>query len=109
MAIPGPNPPERPARRRPVRLWPLLVLPIVGLIVGIVSGHRSAVNAGFRNSAEPVIQGAKGLALGSVLMSVVAFGVLAVRLAVRRYTLRSMLFVVAAVALVLGAVRACGP
>lgn len=102
----GPGPPQR---RAPMRLWPLLFVPVLGLLAGIVAGNRSAVNSGHPNSVDYIFHAVTGLVAGSLLMSLLALGFLAVRLAVRQYTLRSMLIAVAAVALALGVIRACFP
>jgi hypothetical protein len=92
------------------RLWPLLFLPLIGAVVGIFvcpyldQFHSMAVGA--RGTTDPLMNAAYGLFVGNALMIVVAILVGGYRAARKRFTIRTILIVVALCAICLTLARA---
>jgi len=101
--------PRSSPRRPRHRLWPLLFLPLVGVLCGLSTGRRSAENLGLGGQAmfHVFVHTTTGLVAGSVLMTLIALGFLGARIGVRQFTIRSVLIAVAGFAVMLGLVRAC--
>ncbi|MDR3632903.1 MAG: hypothetical protein P4L84_03650 [Isosphaeraceae bacterium] len=107
--LPSSSPPGGSQRRPPLRLWPLLFLPIVGLLAGALSARMGVDHLDPPTGFHTAVAALTGLVAGSLLMALVALGFLAARLGARQLTIRSALIAVAVVPLAMGLVRACLP
>jgi len=87
------------------RLWPLLFLPLVGLVAGQYVGieqRRLPFDVG---RFDPMSSGAIGLLAGSGAMVASASIVLAYRVAQRRFTIGAILVTIAVIAVLLACAR----
>lgn len=113
MAVPTsetvPGSASKSRRRRPYRLWPLLFLPFLGALAG-VGAHRwlGAVreSAGGSSMNDIAMDAAFGFLVGTDLMIAAAACFAIYRAARRRFKIRSILILVAAVAVFLTLARA---
>ena len=101
-------PPLPIARTRPKRLplWPLYLLPFLGLGAGLI--HAKWVSTRIATQPVPlvfIVDAAYGLGAGIALMMSIAIVVLAYRVARQRFTISSMLVTVAIFSLFLGLIR----
>jgi hypothetical protein len=103
--MPGPLPSTKPKRKH-VRLWPLMLLPLVGLFTGYYFWReRIPLPFGIRWS-DPVTSTLFGLLGGCAAMVASASAVLACRVAQRRFTIGAILITIAVIAAILGWARA---
>jgi hypothetical protein len=103
--MPGPLTPKTPKRKH-VRLWPLMLLPIVGLVTGYYfARERIPLPFGVGRS-DPVTSTLLGLLGGCIAMVASASTVLAYRVAQRRFTIGAILITIAIIAALLGWARA---
>jgi hypothetical protein len=87
------------------RLWPLLFLPLLGLLAGLYVGteqRRLPFNLG---RFDPMSSAAFGLLVGSGAMAISAALVLAYRVAQRRFTIGAILVAIAVIAMLLACAR----
>jgi hypothetical protein len=88
------------------RLWPLMLLPLLGLVAGQYLGNVQARLPFAHGRLDPMSSSALGLLAGSGLMVVIASAVLAYRVAQRRFTIGAILVTIAVVGVLLGGFRA---
>jgi hypothetical protein len=93
-------------KRKHLRLWPLLFLPIFGLFAGLYVGTGQRRLLFDRGRLDPMSLAAIGLLAGSGVMVLSAAIVLAYRVAHRRFTIASILVAISIVALLLWSLRA---
>jgi hypothetical protein len=93
-------------KRRHLRLWPLLFLPLVGLSAGMYAGVARTRLPFELDSLDPMSLAALGLLAGTGAMVSSASIVLAYRVAQRRFTIGSILVTIAVIAVLLGCARA---
>jgi hypothetical protein len=96
-----------PARKRKrQRLWPLLFLPLIGLLGGWYLGRElTPLPLGVR-ALDPLSGALMGLLAGCGAMVTSASAVLAYRIAEQRFTIGAILTTIAVIAVLLGAARA---
>jgi hypothetical protein len=95
---------QPPRRTRPVRLWPLIFLPVGGMFVGIGMGREPHIFGPF--PMDERMSAALGVLAGSGLMIIIAALILVRRLAWKRYTIGTILIQVAVSAVLFCIVRA---
>ncbi len=104
-----PNDAAKSRPRRSRRLWPLLFLPILGGLIGaFVVPYFSdrGWTAGDLNSGELAVHAAFGVLGGTELMIGAAVLVAVYRVAHQRFTIRTILIAIAAIAVLLTLARA---
>ena len=93
-------------KRRHLRLWPLLFLPLIGLGAGMYAEIARTRLPFDLDSFDPMSLAALGLMAGTGAMVSSASIVLAYRVAQRRFTIASILVTIAIIAALLGCARA---
>jgi hypothetical protein len=103
--MPSPPAATKPKRKH-VRLWPLMLFPIVGLLTGyFFARERIPLPFGI-GRLDPVTSTLFGLLGGCMVMVASASAVLAYRVAQRRFTIGAILITIAVIAAILGWARA---
>jgi hypothetical protein len=88
-------------KSRHLRLWPLMFLPIVGLVGGLYFG-REQISLPFGiGRFDPMESALLGLLTGCGLMVISASTVLAYRVARRQFTIRAIVVTIAVIAVLL--------
>jgi hypothetical protein len=90
----------------PLRLWPLMLLPLIGLAAGTYLGNSPRRLAFLFGDLDPLSSAALGLLAGSAAMVVSASIVLAYRVSRRQFTIGSILVTIAFIAVLMGLARA---
>jgi riboflavin transporter FmnP len=98
--------PSTGRKRRPVRLWPFMFLPILGFVAGVYFRYVPRFLPFIQGDVDPVTGAAFGLLTGSCAMILCAFIVLAYRVAGSRFTIGSIMATIAVVAVLMGLARA---
>jgi hypothetical protein len=88
------------------RLWPLLFLPLLGLLGGWYLGREQARLPFGTGRSDPMSSALLGLLAGCGAMIVSASVILAYRVAKRRFTIRAILVTIAVIAVLLAWARA---
>src|SRR5690242_10573640 len=88
------------------RLWPLMFLPLLGLLAGLYFGIAPRRLPFVVGTVDPVNSAALGLLAGSGVMVTSASVVLAYRVAQRRFTIGAILVTIAVIAVLMGWARA---
>jgi hypothetical protein len=102
-----PNPLNSTGRKRKhTRLWPLLLLPPLGLLAGLYSGIAPRRWPFDFARLDPMNSAALGLLAGTGVMVLSAAIVLAYRVARRRFTIGNILVAIVVIAVLLGCARA---
>ena len=102
-----PNPHLSTARKpKPLRLWPLMFLPLLGLVAGAYVGNSPRRLAFLVGDLDRVSAVALGLLAGSGAMVLSASIVLAYRVSRRQFTIGSILVTIAFIAVLMGLARA---
>jgi hypothetical protein len=101
----GPLPSTKPKRKH-VRLWPLMLLPLVGLFTGYYFWRERIPLPFSTGTSDPRTSTLFGLLGGCIAMVASASAVLAYRVAQRRYTIGAILITIAIIAALLGWARA---
>jgi hypothetical protein len=103
--MPSPPAATKPKRKH-VRLWPLMLFPIVGLLTSyFFARERIPLPFGI-GRLDPVTSTLFGLLGGCMVMVASASAVLAYRVAQRRFTIGAILITIAVIAAILGWARA---
>jgi hypothetical protein len=102
MAGPLPSKPKR----KHVRLWPLMLLPLVGLFTGYYFWRERIPLPFSTGRSDPITSTLLGLLGGCGAMVASASAVLAYRVAQRRFTIGAILITIAVIAAILGWARA---
>jgi hypothetical protein len=103
--MPGPRV-STSRKRTHQRLWPLMFLPIVGLLAGLYFG-REGIRFPFGiGRFDPMTSALLGLLAGCSAMVISASAVLAYRVAKMRFTIGAILITIAVIAVLLGWARA---
>jgi hypothetical protein len=87
------------------RLWPLMLLPILGMVGGLYVGHTQIRLPFGMGRFDPMSSALLGLLAGSGAMEISASVVLAYRVAQRRYTIGAILVTIAVIALLVAWAR----
>jgi hypothetical protein len=88
------------------RLWPLMFLPILGVVGGFYFGREQARLPFGIGRSDPMSSAILGLLAGCGAMVISASAVLAYRVAQRRFTIGAILITIAVIAVLLGWARA---
>jgi hypothetical protein len=88
------------------RLWPLMFLPLLGLLAGLYVGIEQRRLPFDLGRLDPMSSAALGLLAGSGTMVISASIVLAYRIAQGRFTIGAILVTIAVIAVLLGWARA---
>jgi hypothetical protein len=103
--MPGPHV-STSRKPRHHRLWPLMFLPVFGLLAGLYFG-REGIRLPFGiGRFDPMSSALLGLLAGCGAMVTSAATVLAYRVAQRRFTIGAILITIAVIAVILGWARA---
>jgi hypothetical protein len=103
--MPGPRVPTSRTPRHH-RLWPLMFLPVFGLLAGLYLGRQGKGLPFGIGRSDPMRSAMLGLLAGCGAMVISASAVLAYRVAQRRFTIGAILVTIAVIAVLLGWARA---
>ena len=101
----GPRPSTTPKRKH-VRLWPLMLFPVMGLFTGYYFGRERIPLPFGIGWSDPITSTLSGLLGGCIAMVASTSAVLAYRVAQRRFTIGAILITIAVIAAILGWARA---